>query len=71
MRKKFSQICLSIAVFLLAIITVAFIVDYISTLPDVHFSYATNQCVEVVNYSSNDNYTCDNLPPKFYHVWVK
>ena len=38
-------------------------------LPDVHFDYATNECVKVDNYGETE-YTCDNLPKRFYHVWV-
>ena len=38
-------------------------------LPDVHFSYATGDCVKVVNYNADDNYSCENLPERFYHVW--
>ena len=43
-------------------------------IPDVLVSYSTNECVEVVNYTEADaieNYTCNNLPSKFNHVWVK
>ena len=39
-------------------------------MPDVHFSYATNECVEVVNYT-DEQFTCDNYPTKFNHVWVQ
>jgi len=38
--------------------------------PDVHVSYATNECVKVVNYT-DEIFSCDNLPSKFNHVWVK
>lgn len=41
------------------------------SLPDVHFSYSSQNCVKVVNYKPNDNYTCDDLPHRFYHVWEK
>lgn len=40
-------------------------------LPDVWFSYETNECVQVINYNEGDNYSCENLPKRFYHVWVK
>jgi hypothetical protein len=39
-------------------------------MPDVHFSYSTGECVEVVNYTDT-NYACDNYPNKYHHVWVK
>lgn len=40
-------------------------------LPDVWYSYSTNECVKVLNYAEGDNYSCENLPPKYHHVWVK
>jgi hypothetical protein len=39
-------------------------------MPDVHFSYATGECVEVVNYT-DENFSCENYPSKFNHVWVQ
>jgi hypothetical protein len=39
-------------------------------MPDVHFSYATNECVEVVNYT-DEQFDCSNYPKKFNHVWVQ
>lgn len=41
------------------------------TLPDVWYSYSTNDCVKVLNYAEGDNYSCENLPKRFYHVWVE
>jgi hypothetical protein len=41
------------------------------TLPDVWFSYSTGDCVKVLNYAQSDNYSCENLPKRFYHVWVE
>ena len=45
--------------------------NHTMSMPDVHFSYATNECVEVVNYKEGDQYTCENYPAKFNHVWVE
>ena len=39
-------------------------------MPDVHFSYSSNECVEVVNYT-DEVFSCENIPAKFNHVWVK
>lgn len=39
--------------------------------PDVWFSYSTGECVKVLNYVEEDQYSCENLPKKFYHVWVE
>ena len=38
--------------------------------PDVYVSYATNECVKVVNYT-DEIFSCENLPSKFNHVWVQ
>ena len=42
-----------------------------ASLPDVHFSYSTQECVKVVNYIDGHKYTCENLPSRSYHVWVQ
>ena len=39
-------------------------------MPDVHFSYSTDKCVKVVNYT-DEEFDCTNYPTKFNHVWVK
>jgi len=41
------------------------------SLPDVWFSYSTDECVKVINYVEGDNYSCENMPSKFNHVWVE
>ena len=41
------------------------------SLPDVWVSYSTNECVNVINYVEGQNYSCENMPTKFNHVWVK
>ena len=40
------------------------------SMPDAHFSYATNECVKVINYT-DEQFDCSNYPSKFNHVWVK
>lgn len=47
------------------------LIDSALSIPDVHFSYSTDACVTVLNYAEGDNYSCENLPSKFNHVWVK
>ena len=39
-------------------------------LPDVHYNYKTKDCVKVENYLPDDEYSCENLPKRFRHVWV-
>jgi hypothetical protein len=63
------------ALFTVAVATpfVAGLVYAMSTalaMPDVHVSYATNECVKVVNYT-DEQFSCENLPSKFNHVWVQ
>ena len=41
------------------------------SIPDVMFSHSTDECVEVFNYVEGENYSCENIPSKFNHVWVK
>lgn len=41
------------------------------SIPDVWFSYSTDECVKVVNYEKDHNYSCENMPSKFNHVWVE
>jgi hypothetical protein len=38
-------------------------------MPDVWFSYSTNECVKVINYT-DEIFSCETLPSKFNHVWV-
>lgn len=49
----------------------AYAVTSVFTLPDVYVSYSTGYCVNVVNYAEGDDYTCENMPKKFNHVWVQ
>ena len=40
------------------------------SMPDAHFSYLTNECVKVINYT-DEIFACETLPSKFNHVWVQ
>ena len=68
MSKVFS-VSLTIAMVIGLVTGLLVAIDKAAALPDVHFSYSTNECVKVVNYDDDDNYSCENLPKKFYHVW--
>lgn len=52
-------------------VTLFNIVSTSISIPDVHFSYSTEECVQVLNYVEGDTYSCENLPIKFNHVWVQ
>ena len=49
--------------------------DYAFSIPDVHVSYETRNCVQVQNYPSvmfcTTIYSCEIMPTKFNHVWVQ
>jgi hypothetical protein len=49
--------------------------DYAASLPDVHISYATGNCVAVTTYQGvffdSLGYNCENMPVKYNHVWAE
>ena len=48
-----------------------FMMDDAMNIPDVHKSNSTGECVEVINWDPEDNYTCEELPSKYNLIWVK
>ena len=61
---------------ILVVFVVAFLMmDYAFSIPNVLESYSTGECVEVENYPgivfNQEMYSCENMPSKFYHVYVK
>lgn len=52
------------------LLVLMFAVGRALALPDVHFSYKDNTCVKVINYT-DENFSCENMPSKFNHVWVE
>ena len=63
-QKAFVIFCLAVIITMFGVV-----LNKAMALPDVHFSYETGNCVKVVNYNQDDNYSCENLPTRFYHVW--
>lgn len=45
--------------------------DSVANMPDVHVSNSTGECVKVINYDERFDYTCESLPEKYNHIWVK
>jgi hypothetical protein len=64
------QAIFTVALALPFVAGLAYAISTAAAMPDVHVSYATNECVRVVNYADT-NYTCENYPSKFNHVWVQ
>lgn len=44
------------------------IIQYLET-PMVHYSHSTGECVRVE--SKTGEYSCDNLPTNYTHIWVQ
>ena len=53
------------------LVFVVYAMSNVLDMPDVHFSNSSQECVKVINYDENDNYTCEVLPTKYNQVWVK
>ena len=69
--KKIFDYTVSVAIVAGLIGGIAYAMSTALKIPDVKFSYSTDKCVEVVNYDERFNYTCENYPAKFNHVWVE
>ena len=55
---------------------VAFLMmDYAFSIPTVYESYSTGECEHVDSYPgvvfNQEDYSCENMPSKFYHQYVK
>ena len=61
---------------LILVAVVAFgMMDYAFSIPNVLVSYSSNECTGVENFPgimfNTEIYSCENMPSKFYHVYVK
>lgn len=59
---------------LLATLIVALLINAVMTIasmPDVYFSHSDGTCVKVINYADGDTFSCEKLPSRYNHVWVK
>jgi len=39
------------------------------SIPDMMVSHSTGECVSVINHADTD-YSCENQPQKYNHIWV-
>lgn len=69
--KKIFDYTLSVLIVCSLIIGIAWAMSSAAHMPDVHVSHSTGECVKVINYDERFDYTCENLPEKYNHVWVK
>jgi len=58
-----------VVVLLFTAITVSTAV-YCSGLPAVEISHSTGECVKVLNFRKNDNYSCEHLPEAYEEIWI-
>jgi len=61
-----------IAAAAILIIPIGFIFagNFAASIPDVHVSHSTNECVQVINYT-DQQFSCENMPERYTKVWVK
>lgn len=52
------------------LVVLAYAMTTALALPDVHVSHDSRECVRVVNYTEQQ-FSCENLPTRFNHVWVQ
>ena len=66
----YDTLSVAIIVALFSTIIMAMVFN-IAGIPDVHISHSAGECVEVINYDERFNYTCENYPEKYNHIWVE
>jgi len=60
----------ALSIFIISVVFVFAVAVYANT-PDVYVSHSTGECVEVINYTKEALYSCENMPTKYNKVWVK
>jgi hypothetical protein len=70
MKLQYRDITSTITAVAVSIVALGYVTNEALKMPDVHFSYSTDSCVKVINYT-DEQFTCENLPTKFNHVWVQ
>jgi hypothetical protein len=65
------KIAIGSSTFCVTAFAVAFMISEAFKTPDVFFSYSSNGCVKVNNYTTESTYSCENLPKKYNKMWVK
>lgn len=59
-----------VIMFSIAIGAFMLLLDYLCSIPIVYESQSTGKCVQVSDVTEN-HYTCDNMPLKYFHIWVQ
>jgi hypothetical protein len=53
-----------------ALLGAIYVANSALSIPDMHVSNTTGECVKVINYNDT-TYTCESQPTKYNHIWVK
>ena len=53
-----------------ALLGAIYVANSALSIPDMHVSNTTGECVKVINYTDT-TYTCESQPTKYNHIWVK
>lgn len=71
MTKFLSTFLLAVGILFLTVLGL----DYAMAIPEVQQSWSTKECVGVTTYQGvffdSLGYSCENMPEKYNHVWVK
>lgn len=67
MDKFIFTLCYAALLFVLGSAIFVVLGDALS-LPVVEYSYSTNECIRVIGPTL---YTCENLPHRYQHVWIR
>lgn len=46
-------------------------ISFATDIPEVQTSHSSGECVKVINFTESDTFTCEDLPSRYSHVWVK
>ena len=69
MNTRLKDTLIGLPVIVVIVIAAVYAVSSWGSLPVVHESYQTGQCVKVVDPTGN--HSCAKLPDRYHHVWVR
>jgi hypothetical protein len=70
MRKLIEYLAIA-AITALFVGSFGYVINSVSLIPDVYVSHTSGDCVKVVNYDERFEYTCENYPSKYNHIWIQ
>lgn len=70
MKIIYTEIIIIICTIFISLLLIL-IISEMAKVPTVSTSYATGKCFKVINYDPDNSYSCNNLPKKYNHQYVK